>query len=149
MVKSLDFILNSMGNPWKFKQGIESESEVAQLCPALCNPMDCSLPGSSVHGIFQARIREWGAIAFSRGSSQSRDWTQVSRIVGRHFIVWATREGHIQWGMDMDVQGLDISKSRAKKVSLVAIRTWSRWGLAEETERNEYWEVELKVTVIE
>ena len=53
MVKSLDFILNSMGNPWKFKQGIESESEVAQLCPALCNPMDCSLPGSSAHEIFQ------------------------------------------------------------------------------------------------
>ena len=44
----------------------ESESEVAQLCPTLRNPMDCSLPGSSVHGIFQARVLEWGAIAFSR-----------------------------------------------------------------------------------
>ena len=43
----------------------ESESEVAQLCPTLGNPMDCSLPGSSVHGIFQARIVRWGAIAFS------------------------------------------------------------------------------------
>ena len=43
----------------------KSESEVAQSCPALCNPMDCSLPGSSVHGIFQARVLEWGAIAFS------------------------------------------------------------------------------------
>ena len=40
-------------------------SEVTQLCPTLCNPMDCSLPGSSVHGIFQARVLEWGAIAFS------------------------------------------------------------------------------------
>ena len=44
-------------------------SEVAQLCPTLCNPMDCSLPGFSVHGIFQARVLEWVAISFSRGSS--------------------------------------------------------------------------------
>ena len=44
---------------------MKSESEVAQLCPTLSNPMDCSLPGSSVHGIFQARVLEWGAIAFS------------------------------------------------------------------------------------
>ena len=43
----------------------ESESEVARLCPALRDPMDCSLPGSPVHGIFQARVLEWGAIAFS------------------------------------------------------------------------------------
>ena len=44
---------------------MKSESEVAQSCPTLCDPMDCSLPGSSVHGIFQARVLEWGAIAFS------------------------------------------------------------------------------------
>ena len=43
----------------------KSESEVAQSCPTLCNPMDCSPPGSSVHGIFQARVLEWGAIVFS------------------------------------------------------------------------------------
>ena len=67
-------------------------SEVAQSCPTLCGPMDCSLPGSSVHGIFQARILEWVAISFSRGSSWPRDWTRVSHIVGRHFTVWATRE---------------------------------------------------------
>ena len=45
---------------------VKSESEVAQSCPTLSDPMDCSLPGSSVHGIFQARVLEWGAIAFSR-----------------------------------------------------------------------------------
>ena len=45
----------------------ESESEVAQSCPTLSDPMDCSLPGSSVHGIFQTRVLEWGAIAFSNG----------------------------------------------------------------------------------
>ena len=69
-----------------------SDSEVAQSCPTLCNPMDCSLPGSSVHGIFQARVLEWVAISFSRGSSQPRDRTRVSRIPGRRFIIWATRE---------------------------------------------------------
>ena len=49
---------------------VKSESEVAQLCPTLLDPMDCSPPGSSVHGIFQARVLEWGAIAFSGGGQQ-------------------------------------------------------------------------------
>ena len=44
---------------------VKSESEVAQSCPTLSDPMDCSLPGSSIHGIFQARVLEWGAVAFS------------------------------------------------------------------------------------
>ena len=70
----------------------ESESEVTQSCPTLCDSMDSSLPGSAVHGIFQARILEWAAISFSRGSSQPRDWTQVSCIADRRFTVWATRE---------------------------------------------------------
>ena len=65
---------------------------IAQSCPTLCDPMDCSLPDSSVHGIFQARIFEWVATSFSRRSSRTRDWTQVSRIVDRRFTVWATRE---------------------------------------------------------
>ena len=51
----------------------ESESEVTQACPTLCNPMDCSPPGSSTYGIFQARVLEWVAISFSRGSSLLRD----------------------------------------------------------------------------
>ena len=67
-------------------------SEVAKLYLTLCNPMDYSLPGSSIHGIFQARVLEWVAIPSSRGSSQPRNQTQVSRIVGRHFTVWATGE---------------------------------------------------------
>ena len=68
------------------------ESEVAQLCLTLCNPMGHRLPGSSIHGSFQARVLEWVAISFSMGSSWPRDGTQVSRIVGRRFTVWATRE---------------------------------------------------------
>ena len=61
---------------------------VTQLCPTLCDPMDCSSPGSSVHGILQARILESVAISFSRGSSQSRDWNWVSCIAGR-FYRWS------------------------------------------------------------
>ena len=64
----------------------------AQSCPTLCNPMDCSLPGSSVHGILQASILEWVAISFSKGSSWSWDGTQVSSA-GRCFTLRATREG--------------------------------------------------------
>ena len=55
-------------------------------------PVDCSLPGSSVHGILQARILVWVTISFSRGSSQRRDRTRVSRIGGRCFNLWANRE---------------------------------------------------------
>ena len=54
--------------------------------------MDCSPPDPSVHGILQARILEYIAIPFSRGSSQPRDWTQVSPIAGRFFTIWATRK---------------------------------------------------------
>ena len=63
----------------------ESESEVAQSCLTLCGPVDCSPPGSSIHGVLQARILEWVAISFSRGSSRPKDRTQVSRIAGRGF----------------------------------------------------------------
>ena len=126
---------------------VESESEVSQSCPTLSDTMDCNLPGSSTHGIFQARVLEWVAIAFSnkviryhkrqnlsclkyrewnwqcsaqlfvtpwtvasvrgifqarvlewaaipfsRGSSRPRDQTEVSCIADRHFTIWATRE---------------------------------------------------------
>ena len=62
------------------------------LQSCLCDPMDCSPPRSSVHEIFQARILEWVAISFSRGSSQPRDQTQVFCTAGRFFTNWATRE---------------------------------------------------------
>ena len=64
----------------------------AQSCLTLCNPTDCSPPGSSVHGILQARILEWVAISFSTVSFWSRDRTQVFWIAGRFFTVWVTRE---------------------------------------------------------
>ena len=61
--------------------------------------MDCSLSGSCVHGIFQARVLEWIAISFSRGSSQPRNRTRVSCIAGGHFTVWATREALLRLAM--------------------------------------------------
>ena len=65
---------------------------VALLCLALCDATDCSVPNSSVHGILQAKILEWVAIPFSRGSSWARDQKWVSCIAGRFFTIWATRE---------------------------------------------------------
>ena len=67
---------------------------VTQLCPTLIDPMDHRPPGSSVHGILQARIQEWVAIPFCRGSSPSRDRTWIVSIAGRFFTNWATREAH-------------------------------------------------------
>ena len=86
--------MSCKGNTTFYQWGewCESESEVAQSCPTLFDPMDYSPPGSSVRGIFQAIVLEWFAISFSRGSSRPRDRTQVSCIVGRRFTVWATRE---------------------------------------------------------
>ena len=77
-----------------------ASGSVTQSCVTLCNPMDCSLPGSSVHGILQARILEWLAIPFSRGSSQPRNQTRVSCIAGRFFTIWATRDAchHLVYG---------------------------------------------------
>ena len=67
-------------------------SEVSQSCPTLCDPVDYSPPGCSLPGILQARVLEWGAISFSRGSSQPRDRTPVSHSPGRRCNLWATRE---------------------------------------------------------
>ena len=70
--------LTLWGAEWK-----EKWDEVSQSCPTLCDPVNCGPPGSSVHGILQARTLEWVAVSFSRGSSGPRDQAQVSRIAGR------------------------------------------------------------------
>ena len=67
-------------------------TKLLQLCPTLCDPVDGSQPGSPIPGILQARILEWIAIPFFRGSSWSRDQTQISCIAGKFFTIWATRE---------------------------------------------------------
>ena len=71
---------------------VKVKSEVTQSCPTLCDPMDCSLSGFSIHGIFQARVPEWVSISFSSRSSWPRDQTPVSCIAGRCFTLSATRE---------------------------------------------------------
>ena len=91
---------------WKVK--------VTQSCLTLCDPMDYSLPSSSIHGILQARVLEWVAISFSRGSSWPGDWTQVSCTAGRFFTNWVTREApvlstyHIQYSKN----GFTVVKTR-------------------------------------
>ena len=79
---------------WQICIQVKKESEISQSYPTLCDPMGFSLPGSSVPGIFQARVLEWVAISFSRESSQPRDQIQASCIADRHFNIWATREAH-------------------------------------------------------
>ena len=69
---------------------------VTQSYTILCDPMDCSSPGSSVHGILQARTLEWVAIPFSGGSSQPKNQTRVSHIACRFFTIWVTTED--LWG---------------------------------------------------
>ena len=70
---------------------------VTQSCPTLWDPLDCSPPGASVHGILHARILEWVAISFSRGSSWPRDQTQVSCICRQVVYHWVTREALGTW----------------------------------------------------
>ena len=92
--------MNTNNEAWKTfrwkKQPLPSSSPQVKWSGSVMSdsldPMDCSLPGSSVHGVFQARVLEWVAISFSRGSSLPRYWTRVSCIVGRRFTLWATRE---------------------------------------------------------
>ena len=86
MIKNLE---NKMGKMQEsINKDLEEFKKVKLLSRVrLCDHMDCSLPGSSVHGIFQPRVLEWVAISFSRGSSRTRDRTQVSRIAGRRFTI--------------------------------------------------------------
>ena len=79
---------------WQICVQVNKEREIAQACPTLWDPMGFSVPGSSVPGIFQARVLEWVAISFSRDSSQPRDQTQVSHIADRRFNLWVTRQAH-------------------------------------------------------
>ena len=104
---------------------VKSESEVAQSCPTLSDPMDCSLPGSSIHGIFQARVLEWGATAFSDNSRNPRDYrppgSSVYGIFQARILVWVA-----------------ISFSRVSswprvqnRISLIAGRFFTIWGTRE------------------
>ena len=98
-----------------------------QACLTLCDPVDCSPPGSSVHGILQARILEWVAMPSSGRSSWPSNWTMVSFIAGGFFTSWATREAHFSgyWNKI----GMDIVSRRSNLGSLTySVRTieWER-----------------------
>ena len=107
--------------------GGEGEGEVTQSCPTLCNPMDCSLPGSSIHGILQARILEQVAISFSRGSSRTQDQTQVSRIGGRHFNFWASCH-KTQWFSLWNRPKKQWRAQSAREIDIVLPQCyWKKW----------------------
>ena len=88
------FCLNSITFEylWASFHGFNEKKKSLQLCLTLCDPTDCSPPGSSVHGVLQARTLEWAAIPFSRGSSRPRDWTWVSWTASGACAVWVARE---------------------------------------------------------
>ena len=88
----IQLIQENAGGYSAVKTGLKVKVLVAQLCLTLCDPMDCRPSSPSVHGILQARILEWVAIPFSRGSFQPRDRTQVSCTAGRFFTIWSNRE---------------------------------------------------------
>ena len=96
------------------------EVKVTQLCPTLCDPMD-----STVHGIFQARILEWVAFPFSKGSSQPRDQTEVSCIVGGFFTSRATREAQEYWEYRSSQPG------NRTGVSCIAGGCFTNWAIRE------------------
>ena len=86
-----------MNNFYKFSSW--SNMLIVQSYLTLCNPVDCSLPDSPVHGILEARLLEWVAIRFSRGSSWPRDRTWVSCIARKYFTIWGTRQAHRRYDM--------------------------------------------------
>ena len=129
---------------------------VARSCPTLCDPLDCSLPSSSVHGIFQARLLEWVTISSSRGSSQPRDQTRVSWTTGGFFTTWAIEEaasltfkiqgcrlprGHILESEDYTLPGKRETKGSWRNTGWTLTRgeSWSHEGWAAGSSRR-IWE---------
>ena len=88
---------------------VKSESDVAQSCSTLSDPTDCSLPGSSVHGIFQARVLEWGAIAFSARVSEARIKMYLEHIEEKEAVF--ILEGQSPWESAKDAGSLSGSTS--------------------------------------
>ena len=107
------------------------ESEVAQSCPTRCDSMDCSLSGSSIHGIFQATVLEWVDISFSRGSSRPRNQTRVSHIAGRCF----THLSHHRFKVSIllsnfwNCKVLDIILETTREESICSSRAFDFFGL--------------------
>ena len=119
MVRNFEPLLINLSKYWVLR---------AQLCLTLCDPMDCSLPGSSVHGIFQGRILERVAVSFSRGSSQPRDRIHVSCIscIGRLILYhWATWEAPSKYQKSPSSQSYGFSSSYAWMWELDYKESWT------------------------
>ena len=106
---------------------------VIQSCLTLCNYLDCRLPGSSVHGILQAKLLAWAAVPFSWISSWPRDQTWVSCIADRFFTIWTTREeiwiGRLlnkKWSIEKT--GLKLNIQKAKIIAFCPIISWQIEG---------------------
>ena len=107
-----------------------NEMLIYQSCSTLCNPMGCSPPVSSVHGILQARILEWIAIPFSRRSSWTRNQTWISWIAGRFFIAWTIREAHLSMCITIHILECEVKwvlQSIATNKASWAISDPERW----------------------
>ena len=99
---------------------------VTQSCPALPDPTDCSLPGSSVHGILQARILEWVAIPFSRGSSQPRNPAQVSCIAGDSLLSEPPWKKYPMWSISFHREMHHLDESVKNNLNyLLGLKFWS------------------------
>ena len=132
LVGELIYTLHAAGHHWKKKKKTNTVVSIVkvlviQACPTLCDPMDYSLRGSSIHGIFKARILKWAAISFSRGSSQPRDRTWVSHIVGRCFTVWAKKtKGKLQFHSCLTLMDARIFQSSQLEASYVGDLLYSK-----------------------
>ena len=110
----------------KFISSVLHVCSVIQSCPTLCDSMDCSLPGCSVHWIFPARILEWVAISSSRGSSQFRDQTHASCLCRQILYYWATREAQFHF---------TYVKNETLRNLIMFFRAGERWGYLERSIR--------------
>ena len=129
---------------WFIQKGKEKESEVAQLCPTLCDTMDCSLPGSSVHGIFLAIVLEWIAISFSRGIFPTQGSNpglphcrqRLYRIVDRRFTAWATREvlnpGLSRWALNLLTKETQVRSTDKRRQHGPKGRDWNKAAISQE-----------------
>ena len=110
----------------------------------LCNPMDCSLLGSYVHGIFQARILEWVAIFYSRASSRLRDWTCISCTGRRILYHWATWEGFNQGSSNLIHTVTETARTTAHEylcflISTTAIQHFSAASVVRRSHGTQFW----------
>ena len=116
-----------------------------QSCPTLCDPVDCSPPGSSVQGISQARVLEWIAISSSRGSSWPRDWTRVSRVscIGRRVLPLSHWGSHVDQKIKYWSKHISLGFCLRYRKSLYCWSSFSRWHFdcVEEVQQGQYSEV--------